>query len=294
MMLPELSRPAAALSYPQQWRSHALPWWRPWLALFSLVLLCALVLAAYINLAYAAGWDDWSALSPSLLLWVVMLPLMALIPCARLAVRWGGGLPPSVLDSTDGRFDWRAAVQGTLLATLLLTPLWWFPPEWVGLPTESLTVLPDRQRMAALLLMLVLVPLQAAGEEYLFRGFVVQWLGRWCRSRRWAFWLPLLASSLLFALFHGEQDPLLFFTRFGLGALFFWLVWVSGQLAYAVALHTANNLIALTPAILAGTLAEDVLATDIDSGVAAIQLLLCLLAATALALLHHRRNRRQA
>lgn len=83
----------------------------------------------------------------------------------------------------------------------------------------------------------LLVPLQAAGEEYAFRGLAAQGLGAWLRSPLWAILLPVP----LFMFGHGynwvgQIDVAVFAICAGA------LVWKSGGLEIPIVMHVANNL----------------------------------------------------
>ena len=95
------------------------------------------------------------------------------------------------------------------------------------------------------LVVLLTTPLQAAGEEYVFRGYLLQALGAVFRNR----WVTILATALLFALAHGAQNPPLFFDRFAFGFIAAWLVIRTGGLEAAIALHVLNNFLAFSIAL---------------------------------------------
>jgi membrane protease YdiL (CAAX protease family) len=93
---------------------------------------------------------------------------------------------------------------------------------------------------------LLTTPLQAAGEEYLFRGMLLQALG--------AARVPLLgcylASGLLFAVAHLQFDIFLFADRFILGVAFAYLAVETGGLEAPIAIHAVKNVSVLVPAAL--------------------------------------------
>ena len=64
-----------------------------------------------------------------------------------------------------------------------------------------------------LLVLVLLTPLQAAGEEYAFRGYLTQAFGGLFRRP----WVAVAGPALLFALAHGAQNPPVFFDRFAFG-----------------------------------------------------------------------------
>ena len=101
--------------------------------------------------------------------------------------------------------------------------------------------------------MLLTTPLQAAGEEYAFRGYLLQAIGALTRRA----WIALVLTSLLFAMAHGLQNFPLFFDRFMFGLIAGWLVIRTGGLEAGIALHVLNNLLAFGAGILFGDVARD-------------------------------------
>lgn len=101
-----------------------------------------------------------------------------------------------------------------------------------------------RQFMVFLPVALLVTPLQAAAEELLFRGYLMQWLG----LLNWHPAFPVLVSSLLFMAAHLTNPevaedayliPLLYF----LLGLFLAIITVkSNSLELAIGVHAANNL----------------------------------------------------
>lgn len=91
----------------------------------------------------------------------------------------------------------------------------------------------------SLLVILIVVPLQATAEEYVFRGYLMQSIGRWLRHPAFAIVLPVP----VFVLGH-LYDPLgqIAVGVFALAAG--WLTWRTGGLEAAIALHVVNNLVA--------------------------------------------------
>jgi membrane protease YdiL (CAAX protease family) len=106
-----------------------------------------------------------------------------------------------------------------------------------------------------LLVILLLTPLQAAGEEYLFRGYLTQAFGSLLGGRRASQWLAVLGPALIFALFHGfSQDAPIFFDRFAFGVVAGILVIRTGGLEAAIAMHVLNNFLAFGLALAFGDL----------------------------------------
>lgn len=170
----------------------------------------------------------------------VCVVLAALIPGAWLAAAVAGRRRPGALSSVAGRLRWRPLVACALVAlalfgvslalALIVEPDYLGERRWPGWSELS--------RFA--LLILVFVPLQAAGEEYLFRGTLLQAIGAWT-SRPW---IAIVTTAVVFSLVHG----------FGLGASIVilsmgvigaWLSIRTGGLEAAIALHAVNNVTAL-------------------------------------------------
>ena len=108
------------------------------------------------------------------------------------------------------------------------------------------------------LVITVTTPFQALAEEVIFRGYLMQAFGAVVRN----VWFPILATAVIFALFHGVQNPWLFSSRFVFGVLAGILVWKTGGLEAGIAIHVANNLGAFALALFTGTLAQARTATS--------------------------------
>jgi len=102
------------------------------------------------------------------------------------------------------------------------------------------------------LVIAVTTPFQALAEEVIFRGYLMQAFGAVVRN----VWFPILATAVVFALFHGVQNPWLFSSRLVFGILAGILVWKTGGLEAGIAIHVANNLGAFALALFTGTLTQ--------------------------------------
>ena len=109
------------------------------------------------------------------------------------------------------------------------------------------------------LVVLVTTPFQAAGEEYVFRGYLMQALGSLTRSR----WVALLATSTLFAVAHGVQNFPLFFDRFMFGLIAGWLVIRTGGLEAGIAMHILNNFFAFGYALVFSDLTSSLTVSEV-------------------------------
>ena len=102
-----------------------------------------------------------------------------------------------------------------------------------------------------LALILITSPLQAAAEEFFFRGYLEQAIG----SLAGRSWVGFDCSALVFAIFHGDQNVALFAHRLGFGLIAGTLVWATGGLEAAIAVHVANNVFAFGYALFTGGVA---------------------------------------
>lgn len=92
--------------------------------------------------------------------------------------------------------------------------------------------------LTTIALALVLVPFQAAAEELMFRGAMMQILGSWLKSPI----IPILLPSVAFAFAH-LYDPWALVQVGLMGVVCGWLTWRTGGLEAAISLHTVNNLV---------------------------------------------------
>lgn len=165
----------------------------------------------------------------------LMFPVMWL---ARLII---GPKPWGLVHSVAGRIRWDWLLTCCGIATLLFVVF----PVALDLATGgNLTFEPKTQgsTLAVLLLLVVLiVPFQAYAEELVFRGYLLQTVGRWLKHPAWAIVLP----APLFMLGHAyDLWAQLSILVMALAAGF--VTWRTGGLEAAIALHVVNNLVAMT------------------------------------------------
>jgi uncharacterized protein len=171
----------------------------------------------------------------------VNLSLAALIPATMLAIVAVHHLSPGWLGSVSGHLRWRLLGRFLLLAgvvVLLVTFVAGFLPS-DGVVTDSVQLVSFERWLSLAIVVVLTTPLQAAGEEYGFRGYVLQALGAWFGNP----WVGIIVTSLVFAVAHGGQNQPLFIARFGFGLVAGWLIIRTGGLEAAIALHVMNNVI---------------------------------------------------
>ncbi|WP_159499938.1 CPBP family intramembrane glutamic endopeptidase [Microbacterium sp. 18062] len=184
-----------------------------------------------------------------------MLAIILLLPATLLGFRLAGCAPIGLLSSVAGRLRWRWMLRLTVPALVVLVvalvAMAAFDPAWRG---EGAPPPTRADRPALVAHVVLLVPLQAAAEEYVFRGTLAQTIGAWLRHPAWAILLPVP----LFVLGHdydlpGQLSVGVFAVATG------WITWRTGGLEAAIALHVVNNVAAMLLGALGRT---DLNATD--------------------------------
>jgi uncharacterized protein len=264
--------------YPQLLRGPRHRWWRPLVSasvVLGGVLLLFLVLTVLAVVASQVSAADPAALQQDLLTtwWGFLannLFLAALVPLSVLAVFAGHRWRPRWVSSVEGGLRWRWLLLSAVVpaAGLALD----YGGTWLYARSTGQAVFGSGDpggtgSVVALLAVVVLTtPLQAAGEEYFFRGWLSQAVGSWFARARVGAVVAGAVSALLFGLAHGSQSPWLFVDRAGFGVLASYLAWRTGGLEAGIAFHSLNNIVIFVPTILAGGLGEALSNTSAPAG----------------------------
>lgn len=223
--------------------SPAYRWWRmPLAGLVATACFLASVVGGVAILGLTApsllmGFDpadlEISVRSHPVVLVVAYLSIALLLPCVLLGLAVTGLRPVGFLSSVVGRLRWAWLARAFAVSAVLVI---------VALLIQTLVIdrapvdPPDRRVLIGLAVVLVLTPFQAAAEEYLFRGYLMQLVGSWFR-------LPLIAVVVNVGLFTLGHDynlwGLLDVASFGLAASI--LTLRTGGLEAGIAMHVANN-----------------------------------------------------
>jgi membrane protease YdiL (CAAX protease family) len=216
----------------------------------QVVVLPLMIVAAYLGVEVTTD-----PISPAGLAWVNLAWAVAIV-FTFLVVRWVHGMAPAWLSSVVGGLRWRwfATCFGLAALALVLTiVVAAFLPDAggtdVGAQLNEFTT-----RTAAFALVIVLLtPLQAAGEEYVFRGYLTQAFGGLIP---WT-WVAVVVPAVLFALAHGlGQSWPIFFDRFAFGLVAGTLVILTGGLEAGIAMHVLNNWLAFGLALAYGDMSS--------------------------------------
>lgn len=185
-----------------------------------------------------------TGVDPLLFFLITMLSSAALFFAVLLAVRLIHQRPVKTLVTPLKRISWSRMAAGFFFFALLaavasLVEALLYPGRYILTwnPGNFFRFLP---------FILVLIPIQTAGEELLFRAYLMQSIGQVSRKT----WVPLLLTSVIFMLLHlanpevGADRLLLPLYYLGIGLLFGLITLRDGRLELALGAHAANNLFA--------------------------------------------------
>jgi uncharacterized protein len=239
--------PLEPREYHQFYRAPAFRWWKPLaaIAMFgglwvvaSILIMIGPLLAQYASTgSLPASESDlnspiWFAVNNVSLAVAVPLALWTSWVVFRQRPKW--------LSSITGGFRW--GVFGRFFA--IVAPVWVLSMVIETVLAGGFGDLSWNDDSLFLILTIVITtPFQAAGEEYMMRGLVGRSVGSWF-SNRWAgLVVSTLVTSVVFMLLHGAGDPWLNAFYLLVGMVFSILVWRTGGLEAAVAMHVVNNLV---------------------------------------------------
>jgi membrane protease YdiL (CAAX protease family) len=268
-----MSAAAGAPPLPYHRLLRALPgyrWWKPlvalvitavlWVVFTGIVLLIGVIIAviqgrivfdtvqgATNQLLHLFGVvDAGDPLSVS----VGLIGVASLLPATLLGYLAVGLRPLSVLRSVQFRFRWRwlaFSLLPALVVTLAATLLQFFVlPLFIGGVSVVAPTIPLGTFVVCGVIVLVVTPLQAAAEEFAFRGLITQMFGGWIKPAP----LVIVVSAIPFAAAHtqylSDTRSLTWATAdvalFALVAGF--VTWRTGGIESSIALHAVNNTVA--------------------------------------------------
>lgn len=167
-----------------------------------------------------------------------------MLPAVWLAMLSVGLRPLSVLRSVQFRLRWRWMLL-CLLPALLITVLslaagiLLLPAVGLSDPIGAPTV-PLGTFVVSAITFVVVTPVQAAAEEFGFRGLVQQAIGGWVNPA----WIAILGSTVLFAAAHTQYFGWATLDVAVFGAVAAFLTWRTGGIEAGIALHAVNNTLA--------------------------------------------------
>ncbi len=249
--------PVVPTTYASFWRTPAYRVWRSIVAIVVgllgfLVLQIVVLLAALIIGQLTGGSDPATALAElrrgGVTPWVFLGNNVSLALLILLTILVGMSVfrqPLGWLCSVAGRFRWEWLGR----CFLLVVPLWIINlgiELWISSSSGTMPDLaPNENTVLMIVGILLTQPLQAAGEEFGFRGLAHRSIAGFFGNQRVAWVVGALFSSGLFMLAHSAADIWLnaYYVYFALLACF--LTWWTGGLEASIAIHVVNNLFAM-------------------------------------------------
>jgi uncharacterized protein len=281
--------PTEPRPYHQMLRGPLFRWWKPVLTLLLAVALyiplVVLSLVPLVVVGVASGASDLGLLgfdvknlSPTAFV-VVNLSLIALILVSGLSIWIVHQIRPRYLSSVAGGIRWRWLAR----CALIVLPLW-----LAYLALGLLVVPPDSARPAQwlplLIIVLTMTPFQAAGEEYLFRGWLMQNIGAYFSRPILGLVVSVAVSAVAFSAAHGSRDPWIFGSIGCMAIAAGVAAYRTGGLEAAIAMHAVNNVLAIGAVLMFGGWDEAFVGAD-TQGTPAVLVLAILVHGGALALI---------
>lgn len=193
----------------------------------------------------AANPNDLGALGldPNLGLFMMLFPFMVGLMTFALLVKPLNNRSFKVTINGTGTFRWgRFSVSGLVwlvISAIYLLIYLKIDPENFTLQNSSPTLI------ILIVISIIFVPFQAAFEEVLFRGYLMQGFAVLTRNR----WFPLVMSSILFGLMHSfnpevkEFGFLIMMPQYVLFGLIFGIITILDDgIESAMGAHAANNI----------------------------------------------------
>ncbi|MFE9914493.1 CPBP family intramembrane glutamic endopeptidase [Micromonospora sp. NPDC005553] len=247
LQTPEHSRLAVDSSRP--FGAHLrMSWWKP-LVVIGVPPLAMVVLQVllYQLVGVIEGSDDpMSATLTPLKFLAVNLSIGTAGALAILLLVWIARVPWRSLISAPRAFDARRLTYYLVAAALLVgagigvvalvAP---DAPGWTAFGVTGTTI-------GMLAIIALSTPVQAVGEELMFRSAVLPAAASWVRAVRPALVVGLVVSGLGFAVVHGSADPWLFGYYTVIGVSTGLMAIISRGIEAPVAFHVANNVLFTT------------------------------------------------
>ena len=258
--MPEALPPDGA-PYPQILRGTSYLWWRSLLGVIFGLSLYLLLTSVITQVVLGISWGmvgagdayaDWArralAFDVPAGMIAANLGIATLIPICWVLMAIVHQVRPRWLSSVQPRLRWSYLLISAGVALVVLNGVTLIP---MALGSAPVTVAAQPGFWGFLVVLILTSPLQAAAEEYFFRGYLMQALGSLVAHPAFG----VVVSAVLFALMHGVQNPALFVNRLGFGLLAGILVWRTGGLEAGIGAHVINNICAYVIAGLTSSIA---------------------------------------
>jgi len=268
-------------------------WWKPLLCLVLVLPLALLMMGLAIVPVLVAGLvsgapdlveytvrttSDIANLGPIGFIYL-NLTLIVLIPASGLSIWIVHGIRPGYLSSVAGRIRWRWMLR----CVAVIAPLW-AVYTLLGVLVEPFTSPRPDHWVALLVIVVLMTPLQAAGEEYFFRGWIMQNVGAWFARPMVGLVASLAVSAAAFSTAHLSPDPWVLGTIACLAVASGVAAWRTGGLEAGIAMHAVNNVLTFGVVVFYGGWSQAFVGTD-TTGTPVMLLLAVAVNGSALALI---------
>lgn len=221
-----------------------MPWSLRDVGLAIIVVIVALVIStAILGAMYANRANSPSTLD--ILLVAALLSLLMLgLAWAFTIVKYGTGWKELGFVPVSGLRDFGLSAVA-IIASLAFTGLYKITTEAIGIDALTLPEVPDvfvGKGLGFLGSVMVLAVLGPFAEEVFFRGFIYRTL-----RKKYAPFIAILLSSVIFAVLHGEPGLLIPISFTGIALA--WLYERTGSIWPPLTAHVTQNLLALWVAI---------------------------------------------
>ncbi len=250
---------AAAQPKAEAWRTALgfvliLVVWFIWTLAFTLVAIGGgLVTPEMLGADAAASSRFLSFTEAAVLMGVIFATFWGLWLGVWLVLKWLHGRRLASALSHDGRWNHGQFGLGMALATAYLAVGFGYAAATGNAPVQA--ELNFGQWMVAMVPLALLILIQSAGEEIVFRGYLPQQLAaRWKHPLMWGF-LPAFVFGLAHSMNGRPLDAFAIYYVVAatiLGLVMMAMVWRTGSLAAAMGFHFANNFGAILVVGIAG------------------------------------------
>ena len=271
-------------------RSRDWDWWRPLvgLILFTIVYGIAVIVSFLVGIVGLAPTESQlEDLSTPGVLFLTNLATIVAIPVVWMVWAVVHGMRIGWSSSVLGRLRWRLFPLYAALALITLGPVICLSLLPTFLDAPVVEAVPSFGWL--LVVVIFTTPLQSAAEEYLFRGYLSQAIAGWVGRPVAGAVVAALVTATLFSLAHLPPDLPTFLQRFAVGLAASAVVWLTGGLEAAIALHAINNVVVF---LLAGALGGGVATETFSDDGGWLDVALVTVALSAYVALVARANRR--
>ena len=186
--------------------------------------------------------DQMSILEPNLNLFLMLLGFCGMLLTVIICNKYVNGNSFLSLTTSRSKIDFSRiffsfGLWSTISVVMIILGYFLSPESYV----LNFNLIPF---LILSLIVLLLMPIQTSAEEYVFRGYIIQNLGIITRNR----WFPLIASSLLFGIIHGQNPEIekfggvVFIFYIGSGLFAGIMTLMDEGIELALGWHAANNI----------------------------------------------------